>query len=174
MKKEFIVFILFVFMICSCDIIDDGYFNFDQDKFDLEKSKWESKSIKNYTYIQEFGSDAYPNGKVRITVSENAEPVIENLDEWALENIEEEYRQDQAFYLDTTISNMYIKIGETVNEARKYYESGKCKAIDFKIIYNKEYHYPETVNYIVWYTKENAVAGGPGYTLKITEFTSNE
>lgn len=160
---KFFCFLGLLPVICSCSFLEDRYFHFDQDRFEAEKGAWEKQDMGRYTFVQKFSSDAVPHGYVKIIVfSEKEAPIIENLDESGTPS---------EAYLNNTISGIYESIGLSVAGARKYYEDKKCHAVDFDITYHPQYHYPESVNYRVWYTEGNMVDGGPGYTLTITEFT---
>jgi hypothetical protein len=158
-----------VFLVLSCPVAP--FLSFDWETFDRERKLWEEGDYKNYVFVQEYRNDAYPNGKVRITVSGDAEPVIENLDEWVLEHEPPEMWLGSAHYLAPTITEIYEQIDAFVTQDIKK-SSGEnplsISEITCEIKYNPDYHYPEEVDYVVGYTKP--VDGGGYFDLKITDF----
>ncbi|MDR1278885.1 MAG: hypothetical protein LBK02_09045 [Treponema sp.] len=158
-----------VFLVLSCPAAP--FLSFDRETFDRERKLWEAGDYKNYVFVQEYRNDAYPGGKVRITVSGSAEPVIENLDEWVLEHQPPETWLDNAHYLAPTITEIYERIDAFITEDIKQ-SSGEnplpISDITCEIKYNPDFHYPEEVDYVVGYNKP--IDGGAYFDLKITDF----
>ncbi|GHV87759.1 hypothetical protein AGMMS50267_01190 [Spirochaetia bacterium] len=168
MKKIVSAVLLSWIVLTSCEQ-NTGTLSFDKAAFDRERAAWEASAITDYQFTTSYGNSAIFSGKgVQITVRENSEPVIEMLNEWALENMPKEYWG--LYYWDAaTISAVYTKIAQSYTSAQ-YKVKNEGYAVLIDVTYNTQYHYPEYVYYSEGLPGKNQDGGG-WHSLRIKDFT---
>jgi hypothetical protein len=148
----------------SGDTQQDDDFDFDFDtfyaEFQNEKAAWEGLNIDHYRFAGETLSHAFSQwNNIAITVFPDKEPEV-----MLIHGLNEEpcnYIYPFNPFQGKTITEIYACIDGWLH----YWEPPKC----YKVSYNKEYHYPESV-YIGTKLPPNTSVGGGETGLDIYSF----
>ncbi|MDR2583807.1 MAG: DUF6174 domain-containing protein [Fibromonadaceae bacterium] len=161
MKVAKILFVILTIFLYSCALFYDLTIRADKRTFEKEHNLWNNQNLKNYQFTYKyFSSGTGPIGPIKITVTENEEPIIEN-----------QYNED---FILKTIPEIYDYISGTFDYIESVkngtYDGHKIRSITLDISYDTMYHYPKKVDLSTGYVE--SVAGGAYYTLEITDFST--
>lgn len=157
MIKHIILLALTVFITASCS--KDDMIIFDKSEFDGYKKKWTEADINNYSFqISYFSGTQGP--QTAIIIVENGET----------KSIETTYGNE--FFRFNSITDIYNDIENAFAEHKTSLKQEKIKTIRIKIKYNKEYFYPQEVDYSIGY--DDGFVGGYYYDYTISNFVINQ
>jgi hypothetical protein len=162
-----ILFVILAIFLCSCEnFIENGLtIKMDKETFEKERNLWDNQNLKNYKFAYKYSSDATgpADHPIKITVTENEEPIIESEDDRL------------SFRTFQTIPEIYDYINGTFDYVESVkngtYDGYKIRSVTLDITYNTQYHYPTKVDLSTGYVE--SIVGGAYYTLEITEFSPN-
>jgi hypothetical protein len=158
----------------GCDPPLPEVIDFDRDTFNREWEVWEKQGIVNYT-VWESISDTFSAGSESgyITVLDNVvigkEPPL-----WQVPP-DGEPMFDSWLASMRTISEIYASVNKTYENALERIEADKGKSdgirgMEIKATYNKEFHYPEYVEYGYLHFGGD-VDGAGSIIIRLLEFT---
>ncbi|UUV20286.1 DUF6174 domain-containing protein [Paenimyroides aestuarii] len=153
MKKIYLLgLLIFISITMSCDNEEDYYIRFDESTFNEQRALWEHAKNQNYSFQYSYASSTGPI---------IADIIVEN-------GIQINEEETPGSY---TIDDIYKMIENDFIYA-KTRDNRDLYGVSINVEYNKEFHYPEKINYSVSFKNEN-MAGGGGYNAEITNFTLN-
>ena len=152
--------------------------NFDKTTFVSEWKLWEGQNIGTYSFVKEMAFTTMPSQKVRIYVKDNMEIYVEdlNINRPKQTNPGQEYIPWQ-FGLINTISSLYTWLANQFEsiigriEDKNFPYRDRYDGFKAEIIYNKQYHYPEQIQYRVIYSSKEYPDSA--VTIMLSDFRLN-
>lgn len=167
-----LMFVTLSLIFFCCDILPPQEIEFDKEAFDREWAAWEKQGIVDYSVIQELVFDSWDSGDVYIVVENNSIIKKEVLDEWSLHLLDDnlEYLPG-VFKTVKTFSVWYSWVNDMYNLALARIDANEQSGIILKIIYNKEFHYPENI-YLkhIFHGSSNLTGSGGSIVVNFAEF----
>jgi hypothetical protein len=170
--KKLWVFALVAFTISCGNLNTGGEDNLDAEKFDTarlkaEKEAWEAQNIQNYRFIGTLHLD-YPSVPVWVTISPDADPVLECPPDFPASEFEQAEKDDMFFA--KPIAEIYSAIEANIEEALNDVSANPNADIKIGIIYNAKYHYPEFFFRSLYDRPSGEVSDGGGRGFEISGF----
>lgn len=143
MAKHILLFLLLL-PLCSCELFEGYYVNFDSDKFVEQRTSWEESDTQNYSFVQQYSPIySYMQPKILIERLGN-EPVSISFPEISADaSWHDAYnnRIDSYIYVNS-ISELYEFIDAKFYEKRNMAVNRDIKGFTIDITYDEETHIP--------------------------------
>jgi hypothetical protein len=140
----------------------------DRAVFEAERAAWEAQNIQNYRFIGTLNLD-YPSVPVLVTISPDADPVLECPPGFSETEFEQEAEKYHMFFAKT-IGEIYSAIESNIEEALNDVSANPNVDVKIQIAYNAEYHYPESFSTGLYDRPSGQARDGGGWGFEISGF----